>query len=255
MRKLAEDCIRTYDSNQERAVEGRKLSDTFEQSAAKLAQIHESQAKARDVLMSMLDMMKKLDVDREVDRRFDDYIQPVQKPSTGEKGPLRLPNTPLATANEVSNDPVFSTVISGRVRAVRVCPPDCPCRCHAGTVYNTPQLLQNAIGRLFLGYTGTPAARQNCLPSCRQRDNEGFQMTYFFPKWFLQRAVSLSMMSGLLGSPSLNLKIRRLVPEMSHLFALSRYGDVEGLRSLFMKRLASPDDVHIRGGWTALHVS
>ena len=80
-------------------------------------------------------------------------------------------------------------------------------------------------------------------------------MTYFFPKWFFEKAISLSITEGLLGTPHLQVKIRRLVPEMSQVFAMSRYGDVDGLKALFMRREPSPDDVHIRGGWTALHVS
>lgn len=55
------------------------------------------------------------------------------------------------------------------------------------------------------------------------------------------------------GTPNLNLKVRRVVSEMSDLFRLSRFGDVEGCQTLFSKQQASPDDVNPIGGWTALH--
>lgn len=57
------------------------------------------------------------------------------------------------------------------------------------------------------------------------------------------------------GTPNLNIKVRRVVSEMSDLFRLSRFGDVEGCQTLFSKQQASPDDVNPIGGWTALHVS
>ncbi|KAL9606853.1 MAG: hypothetical protein Q9204_009439, partial [Flavoplaca sp. TL-2023a] len=63
------------------------------------------------------------------------------------------------------------------------------------------------------------------------------------------------MTSTAFGTPALNLKVRRVVSEMSGLFRLSRFGDVQGVQTLFSAQEASPDDVNPIGGWTALHVS
>lgn len=65
-------------------------------------------------------------------------------------------------------------------------------------------------------------------------------MTYLLPQWFFEKAISLSVNEGFLGTPSLNIKLRRVVPEMSHDFAMSRYGDVEGLKTFFRKEKLLP---------------
>ncbi|EKG17698.1 hypothetical protein MPH_05147 [Macrophomina phaseolina MS6] len=134
------------------------------------------------------------------------------------------------------------------------CDPDCPCLCHKKLFVRSPKILEQFIGRLFLGYTCLPFLKQPCTSvTCHQRSSNNASITYFLPRWFSEKAVSATFMSSPMGSPSLNLKIRRVVPEVSQLFRLSRYGDAQGLRDLFISGRASPDDVHIRGGWTALH--
>ena len=68
----------------------------------------------------------------------------------------------------------------------------------------------------------------------------------------MSRAISISISNTI--SPTLSIKSRRVVPEVNQFFSLSKFGDVEGIRSLFDNRVASPDDVRIRWGKTALHV-
>lgn len=143
-----------------------------------------------------------------------------------------------------------------RYSAAPRCDTDCPCACHKRLFLRSPKLLEQLVGRLFLGYTCLPFLKQPCTSvTCHQRSVASASMTYFLPRWFSEKAVSATFMSTPLGNPSLNLKIRRVVPEMSQLFRLSRYGDAQGLRDLFVSGMASPDDVHIRGGWSALHVN
>ena len=52
------------------------------------------------------------------------------------------------------------------------------------------------------------------------------------------------MTSTAFSTPALNLKVRRVVSEMSELFRLSRFGDVQGVQTLFSAQEASPDDVN-----------
>lgn len=140
-------------------------------------------------------------------------------------------------------------------KAVRVCSQHCSCHCHVQTAVKTPRILEQITGCLFLGYSGCPILLQRCILPCLEVDPEPLKITYYFPRWFVNRAVSFSMSSALKSSPALNIKIRRVVSEASQLFSLSKFGDVEGIRKLFQNGLASPDDIHFRGGWTALHVS
>ena len=146
----------------------------------------------------------------------------------------------------------MSTISAGEKR----CWSDCACECHRRQNVKTPTILNSIAGNLLLGYNGSMVFQQRCTVStCRKRSDKSPQISYYFPKWFVQRAITLSMTTTAFGTPSLNLKVRRVVSEMSELFRLSRFGDVEGLKALFSAQKASPDDVNPIGGWTALHVS
>lgn len=134
------------------------------------------------------------------------------------------------------------------------CWSDCACLCHRRSSFKSPAVLKKISGQLFLGYNGSLVFQQRCtVPTCRTKSAKSPQISYYFPKWFVQRAITISMTTTAFGTPNLNLKVRRVVSEMSDLFRLSRFGDVEGCQTLFSKQQASPDDVNPIGGWTALH--
>ena len=199
-------------------------------------------------------------MEKQVDDRFSNYTE--QRHHTNDPRDSSMPENTLLSGGAVLKDmqlspnPTVSPMpIAAKLGHLRSCAASCACSCHSKTVMRTPQLLQRMTGRLFLGYKGTPCVRVKCLPGCTQAASTAFNTVYMFPRWLFQKAISLSITDSLLGAPSLNIKLRRVVPEMSQVFAMSRYGDVEGLKALFMERKASPDDVHIRGGWNPLHVS
>ena len=239
--------------------ESRSVSRALQESNKTLETIHRNQSDSKDILFDMLAVMEKMGTDNVADQRFDDHLEQSETPPH-RSGSSPSANTPLSydaasmTTQIASDQSVFSMTFRAKLRSGRSCPRSCPCGCHSRTNFQTPQLLQRITGRLFLGYTGTPYFRAKCLPECSQKDSTAFRMTYFFPKWFFEKAISLSITEGYLSTPNLNIKVRRVVPEVSQIFAMSRYGDVEGLKTLFMENKASPDDVHVRGGWTALHV-
>ncbi|MCJ1394668.1 hypothetical protein MMC18_007548 [Xylographa bjoerkii] len=258
IQNLQAECVRMFNANAKQSGQDPIPPDSSTYSASAISEIQEGQREARDILQNMLVSMTKLNLCADVDRRFDKYLQP---PTSATERPLaysdlpatNLPNTPMSINKPVLGASLLSVAVAKQGKSLRICPDECPCVCHSRTTFRTPEILQQITGRLFLGYSGRHVLQQECIESCLQRDAKSVHMTYFFPKWFFQRAISISMVNSLLGTPTLNIKVRRVVPEMSQLFSLSRYGDVEGLRDLFTKRLASSDDVHIRGGWTALH--
>ena len=141
------------------------------------------------------------------------------------------------------------------IRVSGICATTCRCTCHRQHILRTPRVLQQITGRLFVDYSGWPAFRQARNDSCEQRHSRSIKATYFFPKWFVSQAISIAFKSTALGTPNLSIKIRRVVSEVSQLFSSSRHGDAESIRALFSQGLASPDDVHIAGGWGPLHVS
>ena len=135
------------------------------------------------------------------------------------------------------------------------CSSDCTCSCHTHQNVQALSSLGNILGRLFLAYSGSSILRKPCnLSACRQQNARSIRLTYFFPQWFLNSVVSTTFSTSRLGTPSLNLKVRKIVPETNRLFALCMTEGVDGIQQLFVNRDASPDDVHHRGGWTPLHV-
>ena len=137
--------------------------------------------------------------------------------------------------------------------ALSLCGNSCLCHCHLRHKYQAFSILDRVIGRLFLGYSGPSLRRQQCnLETCRQSGDKSTQLTYFFPRWFFDKVLTVSLVAGV-GAPSLNVKIRRTVPETSSLFGLSRVEGVAGIQHIFEASTGSPDDIDPRGGWTPLH--
>ena len=136
------------------------------------------------------------------------------------------------------------------------CPSDCKCSCHVQQNMQAFSNLGNILGRLFLAYSGLSMLRKPCnIPTCPRQNATSIRLTYFFPRWFLNIVVSTTFSTIRLGTPSLNLKVRKIVPETNRLFALCMVEGVDGIQQLFASREASPDDIHFRGGWTPMHVS
>ncbi|KAL8741464.1 MAG: hypothetical protein Q9184_008381, partial [Pyrenodesmia sp. 2 TL-2023] len=134
------------------------------------------------------------------------------------------------------------------------CSSECKCTCHTRQNMQALSSLEAILGRLFLSYTGPSILRKPCnLSTCRQQNARAIRLTYFFPQWFLNRAVSTTFSATGLSAPSLNIKVRKIVPETNRLFTLSKIEGLDGIRQLFVSREASPDDEYYRGGWTALH--
>ena len=135
------------------------------------------------------------------------------------------------------------------------CSSDCKCSCHTQQNVQAYSSLGNILGRLFLAYSGSSILRKPCnLSTCGQQNAKSIRLTYFFPRWFLNHVVSTTFSTSRLGTPNLNLKVRKIVPETSRLFALCMAEGVDGIQQLFVNRKASPDDIHHRGGWTPLYV-
>ena len=65
---------------------------------------------------------------------------------------------------------------------------------------------------------------------------------YLFPSWVLAKALILTLASGFLDKISVSLTVRRIVSPAAEIFRLTRIDDVDGLKRLFSKGLASPND-------------
>lgn len=137
------------------------------------------------------------------------------------------------------------------------CTPWCSCSCHTETHLRSPHILDSIFGALFIGYSGAPSMRKAACdqPSCHLQAQPMSCMTYFFPRWFLARAVSITLASTPLAGPVASLKFQRTVPGSADIFTYAKVGDVNGMKRLFQNGMASPHDIHYESGVTALHVS
>ena len=131
------------------------------------------------------------------------------------------------------------------------CRPGCSCSCHRRRVLVASATLNKLVGTMFAGYTGQPFHRQRCdEPACRQRSIPAVTVFYFFPHWFIKRALALTFFNG--ATPSISLSFPKIVDSGSEIFRCIRYGYVDRIKELFNDGLASPADIRNLSGLTTL---
>ncbi|KAI9738729.1 MAG: hypothetical protein M1834_008234 [Cirrosporium novae-zelandiae] len=135
----------------------------------------------------------------------------------------------------------------------QACPGICSCICHQRTEFRTANRF---LGSLFIGYSGHPFTSKKCNEQrCRHRSASGFQVSYFFPYWFVvQRglSVALAKCSSMGSDYSMSLKVPRMVPSDAKIFTYCFNGNIEGIKALFDQGLASPMDTDSMTGYTLL---
>ncbi|KKF92403.1 Serine/threonine-protein phosphatase 6 regulatory ankyrin repeat subunit B [Ceratocystis platani] len=120
---------------------------------------------------------------------------------------------------------------------------------------NSP--LKLILGALFIGYTGLPVFTPSCNEqSCEHRSTLAFDIIYYFPIWFLARALCVSIKFSPSAGPEMTLKTPRLirwVHKEAQLFHLAQAGDIPGIQKMFTTGMVSPTDMTAAQGETALH--
>ena len=136
------------------------------------------------------------------------------------------------------------------------CPSYCRCNCHQERHFTSPPLLHKSLGMLFLGYSGYPLnTLQRCTEiGCQTRGALKMSIRYLFPAWFLTRVLTLSLINTSCNEIQASLKTRRVVPTGAEVFDLVRLDDVDGLKSLFSRGLATPNDMMYNSGHNPLYV-
>lgn len=163
-----------------------------------------------------------------------------------------------------SNDPVSRSLqghtsdlvcITGSYPFGTGCRQYCPCICHSPSTVKTPSFIKQALGSLFMKFSGVPVLTPRCdNKACAKEKGSGVKFDYFFPSWLCARRIITQFTTSDLQAPELKIRIPRVRPNQAPVFNLARCGDTEGLRTLFEKGLASPYDIDSEGH-TALHVS
>ena len=130
------------------------------------------------------------------------------------------------------------------------CPPYCRCGCHRIRTFQSPTMMNHVIGNLLVGYCGYPiiGTFQKCTETgCLSQSTFRTYVYYIFPSWFLAKAIILGLTTQSFGEISISLKMQRVIPAGSDIFRLATLDNVDGIKELFRKGLASPNDITLIG--------
>jgi hypothetical protein len=141
----------------------------------------------------------------------------------------------------------------------RSCNKWCSCVCHKHNYLKLSTPLDYVLGSLFVGYSGLPISTPACSEhSCLRRAIPSMELSYYFPRWFLARSIFMSLKVVPLVGPELTLRTPRLIrwtSKEANLFHLAMAGNIRGIQSMFSDGTATPFDVTLSSGKSALFVS
>jgi len=146
--------------------------------------------------------------------------------------------------------------VSVRVSQYSACRPGCPCACHSQIKSATPGLADRVMGQLFVGYTGLPLISRKCdTEICRKSQTPSVSLEYWFPLGFVWSQIfRLQMTYQSNVGPQFELQSLRRVPDSAQCVNFALNGNVDGLKDLFIRGLASPRDVSSTRGYSILRV-
>ncbi|KAL8871775.1 MAG: hypothetical protein Q9174_002462 [Haloplaca sp. 1 TL-2023] len=141
-----------------------------------------------------------------------------------------------------------------RLNRYNSCGPGCACICHVEQRSSTPSLMDRVLGQVFLGYTGLPGLTRKCdVDSCQKSQTPNMSLEYWFPLGFLWSQIvrlRLTYESNL--GPSFEISTLRRVSDSAPCVAFALNGDIDGLKDLFRRGVASPRDVSSTRGYSVL---
>ncbi len=138
------------------------------------------------------------------------------------------------------------------------CELSCSCTCHKTSRFRSPTFMATIVGSLFLGYNAVPWFSRGCDSAFCRSHSSKLTYTYAFPRWFVDRVISLKISNTKLGGPELCLRLARMRPSDSDVFIAAMDGSDEvathHIRRLLLAGEASVLDV-TPDGETALQVN
>ena len=142
-------------------------------------------------------------------------------------------------------------------RYISTCPVACNCICHATTKASTPAMIDRVLGQLFIGYAGLPLLNPRCdAEGCRKSRSPYISLEYWFPLgYFWSQIFRLQVAYRANFGPRVSLSTLRRVPNSALCVKYAMTGNIEGLKTLFTRGLASPIDVCSVRGYSLLRVS
>ena len=137
------------------------------------------------------------------------------------------------------------------------CRPGCHCACHASRISATPALVDRVLGKLFIGYAGLPLLTAKCdAEECEKSQVPHVSLEYWFPLgFFWSHIIRLQVdYQGNIG-PQMSLSTLRRIPDSAQCVNFALNGNIDGLKDLFTRGLASPRDISSTRGYSILRVS
>ncbi|OAQ99079.1 hypothetical protein LLEC1_06479 [Akanthomyces lecanii] len=134
------------------------------------------------------------------------------------------------------------------------CDRSCPCDCHDTRRAQTPTILNNLLGQLFLNYSSMPMLSPKCNhAACKQTTSPKVQAEFWFPAHvFWSKILHIQAAYQAATGPSLQLRTFRHVPDSAPVINYTINGNVKALKALFGQGLASPVDVSDTRGYSLL---
>lgn len=169
--------------------------------------------------------------------------------------PRRPHRTPLSASQ--TSSAAHSQALGLRVSQYTACRAGCPCACHKPSRAASPGLLDRLVGQMFVGYAGLPMLGSKCdEDSCEKSQSPSMSFEYWFPMGFVwSQILQLKLSYQPKVGPQFELKSLRRVPDTAQCVHFALNGNVEGLKGLFKRGLASPRDVSNTRGYSVLRVS
>jgi hypothetical protein len=154
------------------------------------------------------------------------------------------------------HDDIYNVDITAIQRAISPCTKGCCCICHSSTRIAFPTFIVPLLGFLSVTLSGLLLANNRCSEtSCLQRSIFRTHISYRFPRWFLARILRLSLGLYPGEGPVGSLRVNRVVEDEAEIMDFVKSGNLEGVKSLFQRRLASPNDVNFSCDVPILNVS
>jgi hypothetical protein len=143
-----------------------------------------------------------------------------------------------------------------RVTQYGACCDGCPCSCHAQRRNVMPGIVDRVLGQMFIGYAGLPLISSKCdTTSCEKTQAVRVSLEYWFPLGFVwSQILRFRLTYQPIVGPSLDLSTFRRVPDSAQCINFALNGNIDGLKYLFSRGLASPRDISSTRGYSVLRV-
>ena len=137
------------------------------------------------------------------------------------------------------------------------CPTTCVCSCHTHAKAPAPAFINRVLGQLFVGTAGVPLLSTKCdYQACKSSQAPRVSVEYWFPLGvFWSQIIRLQVGYHTTMGPQFSLRSLRRVPDSAQCVHYTMNGNIEGLKDLFRRGLASPWDVSSTRGYTLSRVS